>query len=405
MTPIADGATFGADEQRALELYQQMPAREAAAAMGWSPGTLYRRVIMPLNAYKTREQRARRATEEAEAQRTFLQDVLDRVVTADVLDYLHGLPDSSVELTVTSIPFNCGIEYGSGSARADRMALLAYRGWMMQVFSELGRVMKPERSIVVQMGTTIDDDGHPLPLDSIFLNDLIQAGFHFTSRIFWPTHAGLYPRRRLAPRAETALLMTKRASDRNGMRSTQPTLPAVWNANPARSPAKYPTKRAFRGARRGELSGCYFGATATDNWTTNDWSDIPHLTGNATEKVAGGHHPAMFSELFAARCILLLSNPGELVMDLFAGSGTTMVAARRLGRPSTGCDLYFADEREARLRDIAPNLVSLFPGVTSTSCAIWEAEVRRVDTTPETPLWDDATIATELGVPDVERVT
>lgn len=50
-------------------------------------------------------------------------------------------------------------------------------------------------------------------------------------------------------------------------------------------------------------------------------------------------HPAMFPEALAERHILTWSNPGDLVLDYFAGSGTTLKMARNTGRDFIGCDI------------------------------------------------------------------
>ena len=50
-------------------------------------------------------------------------------------------------------------------------------------------------------------------------------------------------------------------------------------------------------------------------------------------------HPATFPIALAARCISLFSHEGELVLDPFVGSGTTLVAARDLNRNAVGFDL------------------------------------------------------------------
>jgi DNA modification methylase len=57
-------------------------------------------------------------------------------------------------------------------------------------------------------------------------------------------------------------------------------------------------------------------------------------------------HPAPFPVELAARCVRLSTWPGETVLDLFAGSGTTLVAARRLGRKAIGVE---ASERYCEL--------------------------------------------------------
>lgn len=52
-----------------------------------------------------------------------------------------------------------------------------------------------------------------------------------------------------------------------------------------------------------------------------------------------GEHPATFPELLAQRCILAGSRSGDIVLDPFAGSGTTVRVARSLGRKGIGCDI------------------------------------------------------------------
>jgi site-specific DNA-methyltransferase (adenine-specific) len=56
--------------------------------------------------------------------------------------------------------------------------------------------------------------------------------------------------------------------------------------------------------------------------------------------VSGGHagHPAPMPVEVARRCIRLSTWPGELVLDPFAGSGTTLLAARQLGRRAVGIE-------------------------------------------------------------------
>ena len=76
------------------------------------------------------------------------------------------------------------------------------------------------------------------------------------------------------------------------------------------------------------------------------WPDIPKLVGGYLSqpelvKDAAGFfaHLAQMPEALAERPILLTTNPGDLVLDPFAGSGTTLVAAKRLGRRAIGVEI------------------------------------------------------------------
>ena len=73
------------------------------------------------------------------------------------------------------------------------------------------------------------------------------------------------------------------------------------------------------------------------NWidlTTNVWEIRPVSRGPET-----GHHPAPFPVELAERCIRLSSWPGETVLDPFMGSGSTLRAAKDLGRKAIGIDM------------------------------------------------------------------
>jgi site-specific DNA-methyltransferase (adenine-specific) len=78
-----------------------------------------------------------------------------------------------------------------------------------------------------------------------------------------------------------------------------------------------------------------------DRWRdgVGDWpalcSTVWHVTPAARQH---GGHPAPFPIELARRCIRLSTWPGEVVLDPFAGTGTTLVAARQLGRQAIGIE-------------------------------------------------------------------
>lgn len=61
-----------------------------------------------------------------------------------------------------------------------------------------------------------------------------------------------------------------------------------------------------------------------------DVFDFPRVTGNSKQRC--DWHPTQLHEELVARCVLLSSRPGELVIDPFAGTGTTGRVCRALGR-------------------------------------------------------------------------
>jgi adenine-specific DNA-methyltransferase len=96
------------------------------------------------------------------------------------------------------------------------------------------------------------------------------------------------------------------------------------------------TLKRFGGKRvRGEttkevLEEDSLGAPMRDVW------DIPHVLGANPERV---DYPTQKPEALLRTIIEAVTNPGDIVVDVFAGSGTTMVSAEKLGRRWIGCDL------------------------------------------------------------------
>ena len=68
-----------------------------------------------------------------------------------------------------------------------------------------------------------------------------------------------------------------------------------------------------------------------------DWQALCSTVWNIPPARREGH-PAPFPVELARRCVRLSTWPGETVLDPFAGSGTTLLAARQLGRRAIGIE-------------------------------------------------------------------
>lgn len=67
------------------------------------------------------------------------------------------------------------------------------------------------------------------------------------------------------------------------------------------------------------------------------WSEFPRICGSFAERQ--GWHPCQMPESILARILRVCSNPGQLIFDPFAGSGTTLAVAKRFSRNYFGCEL------------------------------------------------------------------
>jgi modification methylase len=89
----------------------------------------------------------------------------------------------------------------------------------------------------------------------------------------------------------------------------------------------------------------------------SDWT-LPLCTGEERLKAGDGKklHPTQKPEALLARVILAASQPGDLVLDPFSGTGTTAAVAKRLGRRFLGIerDANYAEAARARLEAVTP---------------------------------------------------
>lgn len=237
-------------------------------------------------------------------------DVHADIVCEDNLKYMRRLSDKSMQLIVTSPPYNLGKEYER------RTSLDGYVEEQAACIAEAVRLLHPSGSICWQVGNHVDR-GEVFPLDIILYDLFKNHGLHLRNRIVWTFGHGLHCTKRLSGRHETILWFTK--SDEY-----------VFNLDPIRVPAKYPEKRHFKGPRKGELSGNPLGKNPSDVW------DIPNVKNNHVEKT---DHPCQFPVGLVERLVLALTNEHDSVLDPYIGVGSTAIAALQHNREAYGCDL------------------------------------------------------------------
>jgi len=261
------------------------------------------------------------------------------LLEGDTLETLRQMPDGFVKLIVTSPPYNIGKEYET------QVELEHYLDWLRPIIAELQRVLHHQGNVAWQVGNFIDD-GEVYPLDIWFYPIFKQLGFKLRNRIVWHFDHGLHASHRLSGRYETMLWFSK------GDEYT-------WNLDPIRVPSKYPGKRNFKpGPNYGKPSGNPLGKNPSDIWRlmVHEWEvglwDIPNVKANHPEKTI---HPCSFPIELVERCVLAMTNEGDVVLDPFTGVGSAMLAALRNKRRSIGIDKErrYLDEAKRRINMLA----------------------------------------------------
>ncbi len=251
----------------------------------------------------------------------------------DAYEFLLTLPANSVQLIITSPPYNLGKDYEV------RQGLRQYLKQQETIIDELVRVLHSTGSICWQVGNFVQD-GEVFPLDIYYYDLFKERGLKLRNRIIWHFQHGLHASRRFSGRYETILWFTKGDNYK-------------FSLDPVRVPSKYPGKRHFKGPNRGKPSGNPLGKNPSDIWefVIQEWDqelwDIPNVKANHPEKT---EHPCQFPIELVERCVLALTDADDWVLDPFCGVGSSLIAGLKHGRRVIGCDKEEAYIEIARQR-------------------------------------------------------
>lgn len=246
---------------------------------------------------------------------------INTIIVGNCLNVLPLLPDESVDLIHTSPPYNIGKEY---TGFDDARSLWEYREFLGKVIQECYRVLKPNGSFFFQSGYSEEDrySREIYPIDMLSYDLFKDAGFKLWDRIIWHYFGGMSFSRKFKNNHETILWWVRPGPGQ---------LAPYFDVDAVRERTRSYDKR------------------------NNLWGKNP---GNVwiEDRVAYGSnrrdttHIAVYPEGITERIIRACSQPGWVVLDPFAGSGTTPMMARALGRKWVGIEISPVYAREAASR-------------------------------------------------------
>ena len=255
----------------------------------------------------------------------------------DAIKFVESIPSASINLIITSPPYNIGKEYEA------RESLDKYLNKQEPLIDELVRILSDNGSICWQVGNFIDD-GEVFPLDIFYYKLFKDRGLKLRNRIIWKFGHGLHASNRFSGRYETLLWFTKTDN-------------YTFNLDDVRIPSKYPGKRYYKGPKKGQPSCNPKGKNPEDVWEfmQKEWDisiwDIPNVKANHPEKTV---HPCQFPVELVERCVLAFTNEKDIVYDPYAGVGSSIIGALKNNRRA------FASEKEKQYVDIGKERIELF---------------------------------------------
>ena len=232
------------------------------------------------------------------------QNMTNKIITGDCLELLKEIPDESVDMAFADPPFNLKKKYTNYS---DSLEFKEYLDWCDGWISEMVRVTKPTGSILV----------HNIPKWLSFFSASLNEYAEFKHWISW--NAPTSPMGKSLQPAHYGILFYVKEIKQAKIYEMR--MPHERDRKSTHLKKDYGGKKA---------SMHPFGCLISDVWT-----DIHRIKHNKYRD----EHPCQLPITLLERLILMTTDEDDIVLDPFMGTGTTAIAAKRLGRRYIGFDL------------------------------------------------------------------
>jgi len=264
----------------------------------------------------------------------------------DALQFLKSIPNDTVQLIISSPPYNIGKEYET------KTSIENYLREQEPVMAELVRILSSKGSLCWEVGNFVQNS-EIFPLDVFYYKIFKGKGLKLRNRVIWQFGHGLHASKRFSGRYETVLWFTKGDE-------------YIFNLDDVRVPAKYPGKTYYKGPNHGKPSGNPLGKNPSDIWqlVSEEWADevwnIPNVKSNHPEKTI---HPCQFPIELVERFVIALTNEDDWVLDPYCGVGSAMIAGLKHNRRAMGCDkeATYIDIARERITDLYSGMLRMRP--------------------------------------------
>jgi len=253
------------------------------------------------------------------------------LIKGGCIEEMKKMEPESVDIVVTSPPYNIGIGYGDFK---DNLSSKDYLGWTFKYIKEIKRLLKSNGSLFLNVGFTCVN-----PWIAMDVANVVRSQLILQNQFSWVKSISIN---------EDSFGHFKPVNSKRFVNNTH-------------EPLFHFTKSGKVNLNKKAIGVPYVHESNIDRWGKGKNEDkrcrgnvwyIPYQT--ITNKTKKGGHPAIFPEQLVENCIKLSGyNENTVVLDPFVGTGTTLVVAKKLGINGIGIDLNqeYLDFTKERIND------------------------------------------------------
>jgi site-specific DNA-methyltransferase (adenine-specific) len=251
-----------------------------------------------------------------------MENFINQIIHGDCIEVMQQIPSDSIDVTFADPPFNLKKKYGTYK---DEKGTDDYLNWCKQWILEMVRITKPSGSVFL----------HNIPKWLTYYTGFLNEVADFRHWIAWD--APTAPMGKTVQPSHYGILFYAKNQRENKFYKI-----------------RYPHKRCRKcgyllkdyGGKKKILHP--FGPLVPDVW-----SDIHRIRHNKHRDP----HPCQLPVHLLERLLLMSTDEGDVILDPFMGTGTTAVAAARLGRHVIGIDIdpQYVEITQRKLAQESPN--------------------------------------------------